>query len=133
MGQRFFFFCKKFFYYLQNYKNYVELIEKEPFKILETLYEEWHNLPLNYKSYKNYISKNIEIIRENLRLDGNNINNSGNKINIPNNFYDKISSAFKELKKLGIEIDSEEEKEIIENLYVLRNQIETKDFDETNY
>ena len=37
------------------------------------------------------------------------------------------------MKKLGIEIDSEEEKEIIENLYVLRNQIKAKDFDKTNY
>ena len=132
------FFSGKYFNeFLLYYKDYVELIDKNPLLLLYKLYKEWSQKWLYPKNLKSYIISNIEKINKNLKLDDDNEDDDDDdekEIQIPKEFNDKIKNAFIKLNKFRPRvINSKEEGIIISYLYKLYLQLKNKDFKNTNY
>ena len=133
-----FFSGKSFRDYLTYYRDFVEIIENEPFILFERFYKEWSKKPFYRKNYPAFILNKIGEAQEKLELISNNNNDSDDEeeenIQVPPNFNQLMTSVFVEFRqKYQAKINPKEEKEIIENLYQIYNQIKTKDFSNTNF
>lgn len=131
------FFSGKYFeQFLMYYKNYVELIENNPFLLLENLYKEWAFSSFYSRGFKDYILKTISTVQEKLELKSQTKEcdkEEDIEIKIPSKFYETFNTVFTQLEVYQIKISVEDKKEIIENLYKLFTKIKTKNFDHTNY
>ena len=131
------FFSGKYFeQFLMYYKNYVELIENNPFLLLENLYKEWAFSSFYSRGFKDYILKTISTVQEKLELKSQTKEcdkEEDIEIKIPSKFYETFNKVFTQLEVYQIKISVEDKKEIIENLYKLFTKIKTKNFDHTNY
>ena len=126
------FFSGKYFNeFLDYYKRYVELIEKDPFIFLRYLYDEWSSDKWYIKNFKDYIvNKVADKIEEKFEL-----NLDEEKITeIPHDFYNKMKKAFNQLyNNIYRGIDSKEEDEIITKLYYIHYEFKNKNFSNSNY
>ena len=133
-----FFSGKSFKEYLSFYTNFVEKIDNEPIELLEDLHKELSNKFFFSKNYKNFVIKRIGEIQEKLELNSQNNEDSDDedekKIQVPSQFNETMKKAFHEFRqKLKTKINANEEKEIIEKIYLLYYQIKNKDFSNTNF
>lgn len=89
------------------------------------------------RGLKAYILKAISGVQEKLELQSQSEDSEEEEnieIKVPPQFNKTLNTAFTQLKELNhINISTKEEQEIIENLYLLYNQIKTKNFDNTDY
>jgi len=122
------FFSGKFFLrYLDEYKTYVEELEKNPFPVLLHLYEDFSDSWFN-KTFNKFVIKKLDKIAENLTIKLN------QKISIPTDFTNKLESAFNQLCQVKeINFSQKNKDEIIKKLYSLYYQIKNNDFSKTNY
>ena len=121
-----------------NWDNFVEKIENNSSELLKDLFDEFSKKGLYPKSFKYFVLKRISEIQEKLELRSKNNDDSDDEeeeiINVPPNFNDIINLAFSEFKKRNkVKRNGKDEKEIIENIYQIYNQIKTKDFNDTNF
>lgn len=121
-----------------NWDNFVEKIENNSSELLKDLFDEFSKKWLYPKSFKYFVLKRISEIQEKLELRSKNNDDSDDEeeeiINVPLNFNDIINLAFSEFKKRNkVKRSGKDEKEIIENIYQIYNQIKTKDFNDTNF
>ena len=122
-----FFSGRYFLDYLDLYKKYVKCLEEEPLSILLYIFEEWTN-SWYLKGFKNYTIKIIENIESNLKIP------SSSNFSVPDDFNNKLKSAFKELYKIrDKEISEGDQKKMIKKIYNLYYHLKNQDFSKTNY
>lgn len=121
------FFSGKFFLqYLDEYKVYVEELEKNPFSVLSQLYEEFSDSWFN-KTFNKFAINKLNKIAEKLTI-------KLKSISVPIDFTNKLKSAFNQLCQVKqIKFSKKDEDEIIKRLYSLNGQIKNNDFSKTNY
>lgn len=122
------FFSGEYFnVYLDSYNKYIEIMEKNPSKLLQSFFSDYHK-NINYKDFQNYFNEKIaDKIEEQFELDL----NMENEIKIPIEFENKIKIAFENLNYKFIK--KEDQDIIIKKLYSINQQLKTKDFSNSNY
>ena len=129
------FFSGKFFMeYLKAYNIYVDLPEKNPYNFLELLYNEWASniwkKLFPWSSFFDYLIEKVYDIDEKFKLDLSKYNNK----NIPHKFYNDLDIAIHKLyKDKKIKAVESEIKEVIQQIYYLKEALKNSDFSKTEY
>ena len=122
-----FFSAKKVNYFMEIYYKYVEKLENSPFEVVYKFFDEYHNTKFKFKDFKNHILSALTKIEEHLDLDD-------EEYEIPEQFKNKLKAAFNNLYNDSyIKLKKIEEDEIIQKLYILNQQLKSKDFSKTEY
>ena len=128
-------FSGKFFMeYLNAYKIYVDLPEKNPKKFFELIYEEWTSKIWKklfpWSSFSDYLIEKIYDVGEKFKLDLTIYDNT----KIPSNFYQNVEAAFCQLyKNKKKKIDNSQIEEIIRPIFCLKEALKYTDFSKTEY
>ena len=112
-----------FEYYLNIKKNFIELLEKDPTKLINNYYIKWlKNMQDDPKDY--IINKILSEIEEKFDL-----NLEEEEVEVPDEFSNKLKEAF----NITFKYKNFDEDELIEKIYSLYYQFKKKNWDETIY
>lgn len=132
-NMNFSFFSAKFFSQLLSIKYYfVQSLENNPIICLEKLFNDYRKLRFfDFSSFNDFIMKEINKIKNYYDLSLKKTNQ------IPDFFKESIIKGFdilyEKYQSYHINLKRKEEDEIIENLFILKEQLKSKDFSNTNY
>jgi len=120
--------------YLNAYKIYVDLPEKNPKKFFELIYEEWTSKIWKklfpWSSFSDYLIEKIYDVGEKFKLDLSIYDNT----KIPSNFYQNVEDAFCQLYKIKKKkMDNSQIEEIIRPIFCLKEALKYTDFSKTEY
>ena len=123
-----FFSGKSFNEYLNSYNKFIDIIESNPSKLIKLYFLDYHK-NIKYKNFQKYFNKQIaEKIEEQFNLD---LNIEEKIIQVPEEFQNKLRKAFECLNYKFIK--KEEEDIIIKKIFLINQQLKTKNFNNTKY
>lgn len=123
-----FFSGKNFNHYLDIYKLYIELLNDNPYQFIYKFIQDYRKTLISLRGFKNFIKNKLNKIEEDFDL------NLDEETDIPEEFENTLQECFDELnQKNYINLSKKDQNEIIEKLYIAKQQFSLKDVSNTVY
>jgi len=128
-----FFSGKSVIYFMEIYNLYVNTLEKDAKLLFNKIFRSFQNTHQlsKFEEFKDFLNDELSTIEEKLDLD---LNDDENKISISENFNIKLNQCLTNFGKENyISLNESDKNEIIKKLYILNQQIKSKNFEKTEY